>query len=825
MPDFLRPKATRGRSVLVTALVLTASVAASAGAQTGAVRGRVLDDTRQPVSGVRVSVAAPMPVRMAVPMAVPVRSAVSDVLGQFRFDSLAPGPASLIARRAGYEVTHAYVIVRRDSIVEVTLVLSRTRAALQAVVVQEHLPAGSMRPALDRTSTLITAGARSEVIELAGSDANLSEKVGRQIFARVPGIQVYDMDGAGNQTNVSTRGLDPHRSWEMNVRQDGIPVVSDAYGYPASHYSPPLEAMERVALVRGTASLQYGAQFGGLLDYITLGSDTTRAFAPRAVLTNGSFGLRNGFGQAGGRVGSVDYQLYGAWRESDGFRDVSRSRYSSHYASATWRATPTLSVRAQSGRSWYRYRIPGPLTDAMFAADARAATRRRNWFSPTITVPAMRVDWQPRAGTRVSAQVSAVLGDRSSVQFVGFATVADTAATATGRFAARAVDIDDFNSRTIEFRLIQEHTVASWPATLATGIAISDNHMRRRQQGAGTSASDYDLTVSGAFGRDLHYRSRALAFYAEEMVQLSDAWSLIPGVRIESGRTRMSGRLAYYDPADVPRTVRHDYPLFGLRAERRVGASGEFYAGWSQAYRPMLLKDLLPENALEVTDTSMRDARGWTVEAGVRGRRGGRIGYDIGAFWMRYDGRSGALFRDDGSGPYLFKTNLGSTRTLGVELSVDALLRATQTAAWRGFIAGAFFDAVYREGIVVAAGTNASLEGKTVEGVPRAIVRTGITRDGVRSSLNLQVSHTARTFGDPLNTVTPNATGARGLVPAYTLVDANGSVRLSPWVRVRFGVTNLLDARYFTKRPAFYPGPGVWPSDGIGVQAGVELGR
>lgn len=817
MLDALRLDSMNARCILVSTLVLAASLTDPAGAQFGEVRGRVLDDSREPLAGARVTI--------AVAVAGSARSTVTDALGRFGFDSLAAGPASFEARLAGYGDGRASVIVPRDSRVDVTFVLTRTRAALGAVVVRERRPAGTMRPAPDRSGTLITAGARSEVIELAGSDANLSEKVGRQIFARVPGVQVYDMDGAGNQTNVSTRGLDPHRSWEMNVRQDGIPVVSDAYGYPASHYSPPMEAMERVTLVRGTAALQYGAQFGGLLDYITRGSDATRAFAPRAVLTSGSFGLINGFAEAGGRVGSVDYSLYGAWRESDGFRDVSRSRYSAQYASATWHAVPSLSVRAQVGRSWYLYRIPGPLTDATFAADPRAATRRRNWFSPTITVPALSVDWRPRAGTRLSAQVSGVLGDRSSVQFVGFATVADTVETATGRFAARAVDVDDFNSRTIELRLTQDHTVASRQATLATGVAISDNDLRRRQQGTGTRASDYDLSVSGAFGRDLHYRSRALAFYAEEMVQLSDEWSLIPGVRIERGRTRMSGRLAYYDPADVPRTVRHDYPLFGLRAERRLGADGEFYAGWSQAYRPMLLKDLLPENALEVTDTSMRDARGWTVEAGLRGRRGPRIGYDIGAFWMRYDGRSGALLRDDGAGPYLFKTNLGSTRTVGVEISADALLRTTRTAAWRGFIAGAFFDAVYREGIVVSAGTNASLAGNAVEEVPRAIVRTGITRDGARSSLNLQVSHTARSFGDPLNTVTPNATGARGLVPAYTLVDANGSVRLSPWVRVRFGISNLLDARYFTKRPAFYPGPGVWPSDGVGVQAGVELGR
>ena len=57
------------------------------------------------------------------------------------------------------------------------------------------------------------------------------------------------MDGAGNQVNISTRGLDPHRGWEFNNRKDGIIINSDMYGYPASHYSMPLESIERIELV------------------------------------------------------------------------------------------------------------------------------------------------------------------------------------------------------------------------------------------------------------------------------------------------------------------------------------------------------------------------------------------------------------------------------------------------------------------------------------------------------------------------------------------------------------------------------------------------
>lgn len=66
-----------------------------------------------------------------------------------------------------------------------------------------------------------------------------------------------------------------------------------------------------------------------------------------------------------------------------------------------------------------------------------------------------------------------------------------------------------------------------------------------------------------------------------------------------------------------------------------------------------------------------------------------------------------------------------------------------------------------------------------------------------------------------LNTVAPaNATGAIGLVPSYALLDLNASFRFSKNLEARVNVSNVTDKQYFTKRPTFYPGPGVWPSEG-----------
>jgi hypothetical protein len=49
------------------------------------------------------------------------------------------------------------------------------------------------------------------------------------------------------------------------------------------------------------------------------------------------------------------------------------------------------------------------------------------------------------------------------------------------------------------------------------------------------------------------------------------------------------------------------------------------------------------------------------------------------------------------------------------------------------------------------------------------------------------------------------------------------SFRFSNHFNLRFGLNNLTDKQYFTKRPLFYPGPGVWSSDGRGFVFGIGL--
>ncbi|MGZ8525881.1 MAG: TonB-dependent receptor plug domain-containing protein, partial [Chitinophagaceae bacterium] len=196
-----------------------------------------------------------------------------------------------------------------------------TSRSLDSVIVISYLNQNIVRPLPVVQGSYIFSGKKTEVIDLAQIPADITNKTGRQLFAKVPGVFVYDMDGAGNQINIASRGLDPHRGWEFNNRKDGIITNSDMYGYPASHYNMPLESIARIELVRGTGSLQYGAQFGGMLNYITKQGDTTRSFSFESINTVGSFNLLSTYNAIGGKSGKFKYYTYIHKKSRDGYRD------------------------------------------------------------------------------------------------------------------------------------------------------------------------------------------------------------------------------------------------------------------------------------------------------------------------------------------------------------------------------------------------------------------------------------------------------------------------------------------------------------------------
>jgi Fe(3+) dicitrate transport protein len=60
---------------------------------------------------------------------------------------------------------------------------------------------------------------KNEVVRLSSINGNFATNNAREIFSRIPGVNIWENEGSGIQINVGVRGLSPNRSWELNTRQ------------------------------------------------------------------------------------------------------------------------------------------------------------------------------------------------------------------------------------------------------------------------------------------------------------------------------------------------------------------------------------------------------------------------------------------------------------------------------------------------------------------------------------------------------------------------------------------------------------------------------
>lgn len=687
---------------------------------------------------------------------------------------------------------------------------------LDSITIKAFIKQGLVEKLPNISGTYLFSGKKTESINLNQTPANLADKIGRQVFAKIPGVFVYDMDGSGNQVNISARGLDPHRGWEFNNRKDGIITNSDMYGYPASHFSMPLESIDHIELVRGTGSLQYGAQFGGMLNYVSKTVDTAKPFSFESINNVGSYNLLSTYNALGVVTGKFRFYAYMSKKSRNGYRDSEHTESQAQSITIDYVPTSNFSLKMEWSRSTYLYKIPGQLNDSMYAQDATQATRNRNYFNPDIHIPSINLNWQAALHTRLQFISSAVLGKRNSVLFDKPANVKDSINAGTLQYNNRQVDIDQFNSYTAELRVLQEYLLGKHWSAITTGIQYMNNDLHRKQMGKGTTGTDFDLSlITPGWGRDVHLKTKNIALFAENRFQLLKSFSVNAGARIEIGRTDMSGEIIYYPGTELPVSIKHRFPLFGLNLSYSPSQYFEIYGGASQAYRPMLFKDLIPASIYEKVDPNIRDSKGYNTELGMRGSYA-FLRWDITAYLLEYKNRFGTLIQTDDAGEfYTYRTNIGNSRSLGAEIFIQADWMLNHHIGLSLFTSTAFSHARYTDAMIKSGNDNINIKGNKVESAPDLISRNGFTLRYSKLSFSGLYSYTSATFADALNTVVPPAgTGAVGLVPAYGLLDLNAGYRFSKLLEARLSMSNVTAKKYFTKRPSFYPGPGIWPSEG-----------
>lgn len=737
----------------------------------------------------------------------------ADSSGHFSI-KLAEGKYTVVIKAAGHEgKTFDWKVNAASS--QKTFELPATTHQLNAVDINgTKQRVSDVRLQTQTAGTSIYAGKKNELIDMNTLSANTAINSTRQVYAKIPGVNIIENDEAGVSLSIATRGLNPNRTTEFNSRQNGYDISADPIGYPENYYTPTTDALDDIEIIRGAASLQYGTQFGGLLNFKLKEGPTDKPFELVTKQTVGSYGFFNSFNSIGGQDKKLNYYAFYDYKRGDGWRDNTGFNVHNGYLALKYALTPKLTLGFEYTFMYYQMQQPGGLTDVEFAANPRQSLRNGNWFAATWNIPAVTLNYAIDTNNLLSVKVYALLADRKNVGDLDPITTAFTG-------GPRTVMDDDYRNFYMESRFIHHYKlIDDISSSFLAGVRAyhGDTH---RVQGYNFTGLDPNFTIKDNDERQIDYRfpSYNIAAFAENVFQLTNKLSVIPGARFEYIQTTAQG-YTIPDSTSQAKTYGNEshtrkFVLLGLGLDYKVTQKTDLYANFSQNYSPVSFTDIVILQPGMKVDPNLKDVKGYNIDLGYRGKVSNILNFDLSGFYMLYKNRIGTLQQSDGLGTtYLYETNIADSRSVGAETYAEInllhLLPQFENSPYKValYSSVSYTNAVY----INTPPDRKQFEGKRVEYAAKWIDRFGMDFSFKHLSGSLQYSYTDAEYSDATNSIS-STDGTTGIIPAYHVIDFTTAYTFKKW-KLSFSANNLTNEMYFTRRTTGFPGPGIIPSEG-----------
>jgi iron complex outermembrane receptor protein len=555
-----------------------------------------------------------------------------------------------------------------------------------------------------------------------------------ELLRQLPGIRARDSSGSPN-VQVDMRGFGISGDQNTLVLLDGV-RISENEQTTVNWAGIPLNAIERIEILRGSGAVLYGGgASGGTVNIIT------KTPVPRQRSAS-IYGGAATYGTSEAGVGanlageSVGLRFNASYLDSDNYRDNNELRQKNALADLRW-AGNRASVSLKAGADEQKLRLPGALSEAQIAANRRQAATPR--------------DFSNRTG--------------------GFLNVGGAWAAGAGDFAA---DLG-YREKNIHASIIGS------PIDSDTGVWSFSPRLklphqlggRRHHLVVGVDWDDWSfLNKTSVFGqpREPDAFQRNQAVYLQNSTAIGDAWNLSLGGRlhrVEYGVTDLA------NPSQSDERTRN-LTAYEIGARYRASAVLSPYAKIGTSFRVPNVNDVY--NLFTGVVSLLEPQTSREQEIGVDIRYGPGT-YRLALYHMTIDNE---LYFD----PVVFTNrNLPPTRRRGVEAegkwrfarSLDLFVNYTYAVS--EFRSGDF------GGVPIA--------GNEVPLVPRHAANAGAGWDfAPRARGDIVASYVGEQVfdGDETNTF-----GRK--MPAYTVVDFKLTYESAGWL-LGAGVKNLFNEKY-----------------------------
>ena len=799
-------------------------------------RGRVAGQVVTATDGRPISTATVAPLGRA-----DSRGTVTDGEGRFVLADLPADSVTLRVRHVGYVTTTRSVRVRAGTTTRLTVRLESATVELSGLEITGTTRGA--RAALPGAASRVDAAAL-ERMDPIGTQAAL---------AHVPGVYGLSDDGmAQTRMSVGIRGLQPRRTQRVLVMEDGMPIQPAPYVFSPLYYNPPIERIEEIEVIKGSATIRHGPQtMAGVINYVT-SRPQRRSPGGTLEVTPGTNGYVSAFGELGGfGTDAVRPQVQLVVKRGEGFREnndfrqvngtaklqaslgddrslyvrtnLDYERLNATYTGLTpytFDTDPDFNPKDDDLYQIYRASL-GTIYNRRYGDDAQGTTRlyanvfHRPWWREK--------DVFVRADDYQNPDVDAdpvPVNTPGPLMRVGISDAVDRPLTLDD--APYFGNVRTFYVTGVEHAVDVQHGLFGQEADLEVGGRLHWERFRDdrkisdevgRREGVFFQGDLSDPEPVTIIGGSSIYETRALSLYALEDVQWGPL-RLSPGFRLEVFEQSRIDRLNGSQYRDQTSVV----PLPGLGFNWILGRPdlgptlGEsdvrLFGGVHRGYTPpssatFAIVGFDPPGATGSGDGGfdLQAEKSWNSELGVRGRsEAGQ--FEVTGFYLYVEDLVG--------GRTSFQQNLGVVQSYGLEARtrIDGGAFAGPLPALD--VSYTYLHSEVVRGIISSAidGAPEDISGNELPAAPphkaTAELSNRFPEIGLRLSTTL--SYTGRFYTDLENLEATTNRGERGPVPAHAVLDASVTYDHSDALSVQLTAKNVTDNVYIGSRLHSNPG-------------------
>jgi Fe(3+) dicitrate transport protein len=733
----------------------------------------------------------------------------SDTKGKFLITNIPSGLHTIVASMIGYKPEKKLIMIRENNVAEINIGLivkqvEEANGKIDSLMKTYDFP--QVNVIGERPSLLSTIPGSANVVQNKELK-NAKPISGNEIFKNVTGINVVSEEGAGLRANIGIRGLDPDRSRNVLMMEDGVPIALAPYGEPEMYYTPAIDRMNSIEILKGSGSILYGPQtIGGVINYITYDPPLNSRLSLN--IKGGSNGYVNAQTNYGTTIDNVGFQINYLYKQADKlgitrfdlndltakikFQAGKKSRIGIKLAFYDENSNSTYVGLTQSMYSNGEYftiiapndelnirRYSASLTHDYFFSDK--SFLRTTVYGYTTTRNWLRQDFSRNP---IPNGTGIVFGDTT---ISGGAIYMKNSTGNRNR---------QFDVAGIEPRIQVNYSIGGIENEMEGGIRFHfERAFEQRINGDKADAK------SGELRNDEIRTGYATSVFAQNRIYLTENFILSSGLRLENFNYERD----IFRINSVDTSITNNSYVFavvpGVGINYNFSRTISIFAGVHKGFAPPRIKDAISSGgvALELDAESS-----WNYELGIRSNTASFLYFEVTGFMLDFSNKIIPVSESSG-GTGTGLVNGGKTYHIGVESAVRFDLHRVLNSEYLISLSlnSTYVNSKYNADRFIAAnGESINVQNKKLPYTPEwtfSALLDATAPFGL--GLHFAATYVSTQFTDELNTIEASPSGETGEMPAFFVFDITGSYVL-PSINssVFISIKNLLDERYIASR-------------------------